>query len=178
VESDDLVELIKRYQSPTFGFASKNFYAEFLAVVDIASRQEVYFPFLRAHRPMALREVEVKRQTPLLAVLKPAAIAHDDFFEWNPALERDLKALPVGYRIKLPPQKVDAFSLAERRAWDAVSKKPRTVKASGGGHKSAGAAAPKPARQTAARSSRKSVAASAAKASAPAVRRTPMKAGL
>ena len=178
VESDDLVELIKRYQSPTFGFASKNFYAEFLAVVDIASRQEVYFPFLRAHRPVALREVEVKRQTPLLAVLKPAAIAHDDFFEWNPALERDLKALPVGYRIKLPPQKVDAFTLAERRAWDAASKKPRTVKASGAGHKSAGAAAPKPARQTAARSSRKSVAASAAKASAPAVRRTPIKAGL
>ncbi len=173
VESDDLVELIKRYQSPTFGFASKNFYAEFLAVVDIASRQEVYFPFLRAHRPVALREVEVKRQTPLLAVLKPAAIAHDDFFEWNPALERDLKALPVGYRIKLPPQKVDAFSLAERRAWDVVSKKPRTVKASGGGPKSAGAAAPTPAR-----SSRKSVAASAAKASAPAVRRTPTKAGL
>ena len=58
VESDDLVEMIKRYQSPTFGFASKNFYAEFLAVVDIASRQEVYFPFLRAHRPVALREVD------------------------------------------------------------------------------------------------------------------------
>jgi hypothetical protein len=119
---------------------------------------------------VALREVEVKRQTPLHAVLKPAAIAHDEFFEWNPALERDLKALPVGYRIKLPAQKVDAFSLAERRAWDAASKKPRTVKAR--------AAAPKPPRQTAARSSRKSVATSAAKASTPAVRRTPIKAGL
>jgi membrane-bound lytic murein transglycosylase D len=175
VESDDLVELIKRYQSPTFGFASKNFYAEFLAVVDIASRQEVYFPFLRAHRPVALREVEIKRQTPLHAVLKPAAIAHDDFFEWNPALERDLKALPVGYRIKLPPQKVGAFTLAESRAWDAASKKPRTVKASDAGHKSADAAAPKPGRQTAARSSAKSAAARGAKASAPAVRRTPVK---
>src|SRR4030095_13405496 len=33
VESDNLVDLIRRYQSPTFGFASKNFYAEFLYVV-------------------------------------------------------------------------------------------------------------------------------------------------
>jgi membrane-bound lytic murein transglycosylase D len=39
-ESDDLVELIKNYQSPTFGFASKHFYAEFLAVVAIANSSE------------------------------------------------------------------------------------------------------------------------------------------
>ena len=48
VGSRDLVELIRRYQSPTFGFASKNFYAEFLAVVEIATQPEKYFPFLRA----------------------------------------------------------------------------------------------------------------------------------
>jgi len=72
VESDDLVELIKRYQSPTFGFASKNFYAEFLAVAEIATRREVYFPFLRVQQPVVLREVAVSRQAPLSAVLKPA----------------------------------------------------------------------------------------------------------
>jgi membrane-bound lytic murein transglycosylase D len=35
VGSNDLTELIDRYQKSTWGFASKNFYAEFLAVVDI-----------------------------------------------------------------------------------------------------------------------------------------------
>jgi membrane-bound lytic murein transglycosylase D len=178
VESENLVDLIKRYQSPTFGFASKNFYAEFLAVVEIATRQEAYFPFLRALRPLMLREVEVKRQAPLHAVLKPAAIPHSDFFEWNPALDRDLKALPVGYRIKLPPQKVEAFTAAERRAWDAASKKPKAVKASAStAQKGVRVAAPKPTAQTAARSA-VNTAVSGAKPPAPAVKRAPIKAGL
>jgi hypothetical protein len=44
VESDDLVDLIRGYQSPTFRFASKSFYAEFLAVVEIATNSDNYFP--------------------------------------------------------------------------------------------------------------------------------------
>ena len=116
VESDSLVDLIQRYQSPTFGFASKNFYAEFLAVVDIATHRDVYFPYLRPHRPVALREVEVKRQAALHAVLKPAAISQSEFFEWNPALEPKVQFLPAGYRVKLPADKVDDFLAAQRRA--------------------------------------------------------------
>ncbi|HYY24109.1 MAG TPA: lytic transglycosylase domain-containing protein, partial [Candidatus Udaeobacter sp.] len=52
VRSRNLVELIRGYQSPTFGFASKNFYAEFLAAVEVATNSEAYFPFLRAHPPL------------------------------------------------------------------------------------------------------------------------------
>ena len=127
-ESEDLGDLIKHYQSPTFGFASKNFYAEFLAVADIAARQQVYFPSLRAHPPLRLFELEVKRQSQLHAVLKPAAISQNEFFEWNPALDENLKTLPLGYRIKLPPHKMEAFALAEKRAWDAAAKKTKVVR--------------------------------------------------
>jgi len=123
VESDNLVELIRGYQSPTFGFASKNFYAEFLAVIDIARQRDTYFPYLRPHRPLLLREVEVKRQAPLHLLLKPAAISESDFFEWNPALEPKIKFLPVGYRVKLPPDKVDGFLAAQKRALAVASAK-------------------------------------------------------
>jgi len=115
-ESDNLVDLIQRYQSPTFGFASKNFYAEFLAVVDIATNSDLYFPFLRTHRPVALRELAITKRAPLFAVLKPAAISQNDFFEWNPALDPTAKFIPLGYRVKLPPDKVDDFLSAHRRA--------------------------------------------------------------
>ena len=131
-ESDNLVDLIQRYQSPTFGFASKNFYAEFLAVVDIVNNSDLYFPYLRTHRPVALREVEVKRQTPLHAVLKPAAISESQFFEWNPALEPKVKFLPVGYRVKLTPDKVDDFLAAQRRALTAAPVKKVAVAKAGG----------------------------------------------
>ena len=127
VESDNLVDLIQRYQSPTFGFASKNFYAEFLAVVDIATNSDRYFPFLRTHRPVALREVEITKRAPLFAVLKPAAISQNDFFEWNPALDPTAKFIPLGYRVKLPPDKVDDFLSAHRRALAAPSAKKVTT---------------------------------------------------
>lgn len=126
-ESDNLVDLIQHYQSPTFGFASKNFYAEFLAVVDIATNSERYFPFLRTHRPILLREVDVRQGAPLMAVLKPAAISPDDFFEWNPALEPTVKSIPLGYRVKLPPDKVGDFLSAHRRALAAPSVKKVTA---------------------------------------------------
>lgn len=115
VESDNIVDLIREYQSPTFGFASKNFYAEFLAVVELATNKDAYFPFLRSHSPVTLREVATTRQMPLRSVLKPAAISPSEFFEWNPALDSSATLLPAGYRIKLPPDKVDDFVAAERR---------------------------------------------------------------
>ncbi|MBM2803195.1 MAG: Lytic transglycosylase protein [Deltaproteobacteria bacterium] len=128
VQSDNLVELIRGYQSPTFGFASKNFYAEFLAVVQIAINSENFFPFLRRHRPVTLQEVSLKRAVALNAVLKPAAISRNAFFTWNPALELDTKVLPLGYRVKLPAEKVDAFVTAHGRVANAPAAKRVTVK--------------------------------------------------
>lgn len=119
VGSRDLVDLIRHYESPTFGFASKNFYAEFLAVVEIASNAEDHFPFLRPHPPVQMRDVEVKRQAPLHAVLRPAAISQREFFEWNPALDSDTKTIPMGYRVKLPPDRVGNFVAALRRGAEA-----------------------------------------------------------
>ncbi len=116
VGSRDLVELIRHYRSPTFGFASKNFYAEFLAVVEIASHLGKHFPFLRLHRPVVLREVEVKKTTALDAVLRPAAIPQGDFFHWNPALAAGTKVIPAGYRVNLPAEKIQPFLAAQARA--------------------------------------------------------------
>jgi hypothetical protein len=122
IESDNIVDLIREYQSPTFGFASKNFYAEFLAVVALATNKDVYFPFLRSHSPVTLRDVAITRQIPLRSVLKPAAISPSDFFEWNPALDSSATLVPAGYRIKLPPEKVDDFVAAERRVATTAAK--------------------------------------------------------
>jgi membrane-bound lytic murein transglycosylase D len=122
VGTRDLVEIIRRYQSPTFGFASKNFYAEFLAAVDIAKNSEVHFPFLRLHTPLSLHEIEIKRAIPIQSLLKPVAVSQSDFFEWNPALNPSATTIPVGYRIKLPPEKAGRFARIQRRNLDATTK--------------------------------------------------------
>ena len=113
--SRHLEDLVRRYQSPGFGFASKNFYAEFMAAVEIAKNSEAYFPFLRLLGPIRFREVAINRPVQVQSVLKPAAISQNDFFDWNPALNPTARILPVGYRVKVPPEKVDDFVAAQRR---------------------------------------------------------------
>jgi membrane-bound lytic murein transglycosylase D len=123
VGTQDLAEIIRRYQSPTFGFASKNFYAEFLAAVDIAKNSEAHFPFLRPHPPWSFHEIEVKRTVSIQSVLKPAAISQSDFFEWNPALNPTVKMIPAGYRVNILPEKASRFSAAQQRTVDTPANK-------------------------------------------------------
>jgi len=41
---DDFVRIVQRYDHPKFGFASRNFYAEFLAAREVASNPQRFFP--------------------------------------------------------------------------------------------------------------------------------------
>jgi membrane-bound lytic murein transglycosylase D len=127
VGTRDLVEIIRRYQSPTFGFASKNFYAEFLAAADIVRNSEVHFPFLRPHPPLSLHEIEIKRQVPIQSLLKPAAVSQSDFFEWNPALSPTTTMIPAGYRVKVPLEKASRFAILQRPTLNIQAKKKPTA---------------------------------------------------
>ena len=115
VGSSDLVEIIQRYQGPSFGFASKSFYAEFLAAVDVARRGAEFFPTLEYHPPLTLEELPVERNVSITALLKPTDISHAQFLEWNPALSSKVKDLPGGYRVKAPPDKLESLIAAYKR---------------------------------------------------------------
>jgi membrane-bound lytic murein transglycosylase D len=43
---DDFVKIVREYNHPLFGFASRNYYAEFLAACEVASQAERFFPDL------------------------------------------------------------------------------------------------------------------------------------
>jgi membrane-bound lytic murein transglycosylase D len=43
----DYATMIERYQGPRFGFAVKNYYAEFLAAMDVYENEETYFPGIK-----------------------------------------------------------------------------------------------------------------------------------
>lgn len=55
VASDDLATIIERYDGPGFGFASRNFYAEFLAARHVLRHASAYFPDLRPGRMVTYR---------------------------------------------------------------------------------------------------------------------------
>jgi membrane-bound lytic murein transglycosylase D len=114
----DLSEIIQRYESRSFGFASKSFYAEFVAALDVAQRSEEFFPNLEYHPPFPLEKIEVKQVVPVAALLRFANTPRDEFLDWNLALRSNITSLPKGYRIKVPPERLDSFVSAYRRVKD------------------------------------------------------------
>ncbi len=124
VGSSDLMDIIRRYQGPAFGFASKNFYAEFLAALDLAKHSEEFFPDLEYPAPFPLKELELKRSVSLRAFLKPAEVARSEFLAWNPALSPRIRDIPRGYRVKVPSEKYEVFASALQNASEpALSKR-------------------------------------------------------
>lgn len=102
VGSSNLVDLIEKYNHPNWGFPPKQFYAEFLAAVEIGTNLGRYFPGLELDAPAHIKEVEVTRNTPLTTLVKSSGLSNSEFFGWNPALSTNIAAVPAGYRVKLP----------------------------------------------------------------------------
>jgi membrane-bound lytic murein transglycosylase D len=102
VGSDNLVDLIQRYDHPNWAFAPKQFYAEFLAAVEIGTNLNRYYPDLQLDAPVEIKEVELNSSTPLALVINSSGLSRDDFLGWNPALGSATRVVPAGYRVKLP----------------------------------------------------------------------------
>ena len=102
VGSDNLVDLIEKYNHPYWGFAPKHFYAEFLAAVEIGTNLSRYFPGLELDTAAEIKEIEVTRGTSLAALIRSSGLKRDEFLGWNPALSSAVRVVPAGYRMKIP----------------------------------------------------------------------------
>ena len=118
VGSRDLMKIIRHYENRRFGFSSKNFYAEFLAALQVAQNAEEFFPDIRYEAPSALEELELKEAVSLPALLSRAQISQEEFLSWNPAVSRPSKVLPAGYRVKVPRQRAEMVAAAYRKIID------------------------------------------------------------
>lgn len=102
VGSNNLVDLIEKYNHPYWGFPPKQFYAEFLAAVEVGSNAKRYFPGLEYDTAVQLREVAVERNMALASLIQSSGLPREEFLAWNPALSPSARIVPAGYRMKLP----------------------------------------------------------------------------
>lgn len=102
IESDNLMDLIREYRHPYWGFPPKNFYAEFLAAVEIGRNVNRYFPDLELDPPATIKEIELTRSTSLSTLAKNTGLTRDQLLGWNPALSTQTRSVPAGYRVKVP----------------------------------------------------------------------------
>jgi len=98
---DNIVQIIKHYRKRTFGFASKNFFAEFLAALEIAQNPLKYFPNLKIEKPLRMTSVQVRDYVNISTMMKYLNMTREQIAEFNPALRRPVitgkKRLPRNF---------------------------------------------------------------------------------
>jgi len=109
----DFERIYREYDGRSFGFASKNFYAEFLAARQIAQNADRYFPegFV-SEPPVALDEIRLGHRTTPESIARTYDTTVDELAAINPAWSsRAVKknaALPGGIGVWLPTGSIAA----------------------------------------------------------------------
>jgi peptidoglycan lytic transglycosylase D len=106
--TDDIVKIVRNYNSRTFGFASRNFYVSFLAALEIDRNPEKYFGALPKQHEARFQEVQVPAYVPMGTLERALKVDPETLRALNPALLRAVwdgrQRVPKAYRLRLPPE--------------------------------------------------------------------------
>jgi len=104
--TDDIVRIVRSYNSRTFGFASRNFYVSFLAALDIDSNPEKYFGAVQKQSEARFQEVQLPAYVPAASLERTLKIDAGSLRALNPALLPSVwsgaQRVPKAYRLRLP----------------------------------------------------------------------------
>ena len=103
----DIVRIVNNYDSPQFGFASRNFYTEFLAARDIASQPQRFFPEgLHYEPPLSGERVVLQQTMPVSEIARYYGVDRSQLIAlnnaWTDAADADRVPVPAGTEIWLP----------------------------------------------------------------------------
>ncbi|MCC6221602.1 MAG: transglycosylase SLT domain-containing protein [Deltaproteobacteria bacterium] len=103
--SKDLELIIKNYQSPSFGFASSNFYAEFVAALEVEREWRRYFPGLVREKPLFFDEIRIERPVSLGRLSQCSGASKDRLSALNLGLQKPILngqvTIPANYVAKV-----------------------------------------------------------------------------
>jgi membrane-bound lytic murein transglycosylase D len=102
----DITTIVRNYRSRSFGFASRNFYVEFLAANAVASDAEFYFGPLVLDRPVDHETIEMPYYAKASDLARAIGVDRSTLEEANPALRptvwRGAKYVPKGFALRVP----------------------------------------------------------------------------
>jgi membrane-bound lytic murein transglycosylase D len=102
----DIAVISRRYQSRSFGFASRNFYAEFLAALDVDRNATRYFGALTPEQPVEYDLIELDHFYPASTLARAIGVDKDLLRRHNPALRPAVwdgpKYAPRGFTLRVP----------------------------------------------------------------------------
>lgn len=100
------VDILRKYNGRTFGFASRNFYVAFLAAKEVDQNVEKYFPGLVVESPTDYSVASLSTYVSVSGLTKALGTTPAKLKQHNPALQatvwQESKYLPKGYEIRFP----------------------------------------------------------------------------
>jgi len=103
---DDIVKIIDNYRSRRFGFASKNFFSEFMAALEVTKYPHQYFPGIVVYEPFEFVEMPIEDYVHISTLVKHFEMSRKEIAEYNPSLRRPVisgkKRIPKNYVFKGP----------------------------------------------------------------------------
>ncbi len=112
IHGDDIAGIIANYDGRAFGFASRNFYCEFLAARRVMQNPEQYFGNIDFHSPLEFDVVKLQNHVRILDLARHCDI--NEIARLNPALHKNSltgrAVLPRGYALRVPRGTAAAFA--------------------------------------------------------------------
>jgi len=118
----DIVKIINEYRGRTFGFASRNFYAEFLAALKIMDNPERYFGPVNFKMPLKYDTVTLNDYVPIKVITKHLNYDKNEIAFLNPSLRPTVwngtRRIPKGFEFRLPHGEAERFKQIYRKIPD------------------------------------------------------------
>lgn len=104
----DIETIIRSYNGPAFGFASRNFYVSFLAADEVDRNAEKYFGPVFQDPPERSTEIVLPAYMRVDTLERTLGVSRDTLKAYNPALLPTVwagkKRVPRGFSLRLPDQ--------------------------------------------------------------------------
>lgn len=116
VNGTTLTDLIERYQAKSFGFASSNFYSEFIAASEIERDYRSHYGELQREPLLRFDTVRTRDYVPYDTLRKIAGADEEEFRRLNPAYRAEVVSgklrVPANEAIRVPSGAGQRFELA------------------------------------------------------------------
>ena len=114
-ETTDIEKIIANYRGRSFGFASRNFYAQFLAVLEVENNAREYFGDFRLNPAPDFREIKIDAFIDAEVFASSVGISLEQLQADNPALRPAVwegnKRIPSGFTVKVRREAVASGNL-------------------------------------------------------------------
>ena len=109
LNTSDLGVIVEKYRSPSFGFASRNFYAEFLAAKYVSENESRFFGHIEREKPDRFTVFRLPDYVLLSTLESHLGLGKDEIVDLNPSLRSPIltnkRCIPKGYELRISWEK-------------------------------------------------------------------------